>query len=169
MTSATTSTSPGDLGRELVVCPRRRPGLVFGVASLVLGIAATVLLVGLLAEGKTRAGDLAFVGVLVAIFLGLGAVLLALRRRTIARREIIHIHEHGIVREDCRSRREWRFADIARLQARIVNSGYGRMYAIALRPRSGRPTKILSLWFDNVDDALIALLQDRTGLPVEPL
>jgi hypothetical protein len=145
------------------MCPRRRPGLVLPIASLVLGALAAALLIALASDGKEKTDDLVFVGVLAGVFAATGVLALVFRRRIIARRRVIRVFEHGIVREDTRSRRELRFADVVKLEASVARTAFARMHIIVLRATDRRRFLIQSLWFDNVDDHLVQQLSQLTG------
>lgn len=159
------------LGRELRICPARRPGIVFSAVSLVVGVACAALAVGLhTGSGTSSAGDRTFVSVLAGFFLGLGGLLLVLGQRKRQQALVYRTFEKGMVRETSTTRQELRFSEAARLLVRAVRINHGPPgYTIRLVARDGTRMELPSHSVDNVDESLVTLLAQQTGLAPEPL
>jgi hypothetical protein len=159
------------LGREIRICPARRPGIVFAFVSLVLGAAGTALTVALHAgAGTSTASDRTFVGVIAAIFMGLGLLLLVLGHRKRKRALVYRVFEAGLVRETSTTRDELRFSDVGRLLVRALRINNGPPgYTICLVAGDGRRMELPSHSIDNVDESLVALFSQLTRLKPEPL
>lgn len=160
-----------NLGSELRFCPRKRPGMVWGLTAVVIGAALLMLMLAVMASDGMKASDREVMLVMIAICLGTGGLLLWLRQRTLAKRIAFRVHEHGVVRESRGERREVPFDQLARLQAvTVVYKRTGAKYhTVILVPREGAALRIDSLTMDNLDTSLIHLLEQRSGLTVEPL
>jgi hypothetical protein len=107
--------------------------------------------------------------VLSAIFVGVGVLLLVLRQRKLKRALIYRVFEGGVVRQTSTERTELRFADVARLLARVTvfTNSQTRYATIMLVSRAGAQWRFDQHALDNVDESLIGLLAQRTGLRVE--
>jgi hypothetical protein len=150
-----------ELGRELVLCHRRKPKLVWPVASLVLGGMTALLMLALALDSTSTTGsDYAFLAVLVGIFAGTGAILSWYRRRIIGLRQVIRICERGIVRDDIRGRRVlMRFADVTKIDHAAIVSPLMSMYMVTLRGTKRLRTVLSSQRYDNVDPSLTEMLR----------
>jgi hypothetical protein len=159
------------LGREIRICPARRPGIVFAAVSLVLGVACAALTVGLhTGSGTSTAGDRTFVGVLTGFFIGLGLLLLALGQRKRKQALVYRVFQQGMVRETSTTRHELRFSEVARLLVRVLRINHGPPgYTIRLVARDGTRMDLPSHSIDNVDESLVTLLSRQTGLEPKPL
>ena len=112
------------LGREVLQCHRRGPAKVFPIAGFVLA-ALTVIFMGLLAldSGSATGSDFVVLGVIAAIFGGSGAAIQAYRGHVQGLRQVLRVHEHGIVRDDRRGRTVVvRFADVTKVEASVLNT-----------------------------------------------
>jgi hypothetical protein len=158
------------LGREIRICPARRPGVVFPFVSLLLGAAFTVLAVALHTASATgSAGDRTFVGVLAGAFLGLGVLLLVLGQRKRRQNLVFRIFEQGVVRETSTTRQELRFSEVVKIQVRVLRINQGPPgYTIRLVARDGTPLELPSHSIDNVDESLVTLLAQQSGIKPEP-
>jgi len=150
-----------ELGRELVLCHRKKPTLAYPVAGLVLGAMTVLLMLALaLDSGSATGSDFAFLSVVAAIFAGSGAGLLWYRRRVIALRQLLRVCERGVVREDVHGRHVLvRFADVTKIEDMAIASPLNPIYMVTLRGASRWRTVISSQRFDNVDAQLTATLR----------
>jgi hypothetical protein len=158
------------LGREIRICPARRPGVVFAFASLLLGVACAALSVALhTGSGTSSASDRTFVSVLAGAFLGLGVLLLALGQRKRRQKLVFRIFEQGVARETSTTRRELRFSEVAKIQVRALRINQGPAgYTIRLVARDGTTMELPSHSIDNVDESLVTLLAQQSGIKPEP-
>jgi hypothetical protein len=159
------------LGSEIRICPARRPGIVFAFASLLLGAACAALAVGLYTgSGTSTESDRTFVSVLAAFFLGLGVLLFVLGQRKRQKALVYRIFEEGVVRETSSTRHELRFSEAAKLLVRVLRINHGPPgYTIRLVARDGTRMELPSHSIDNVDESLVTLLAQLSGLKPEPL
>jgi hypothetical protein len=159
------------LGREIRICPARRPGIVFAFASLVLGAAFAALAIALYTGSATStASDRTFVSVITGIFTGLGLLLLVVRQRARKRALVFRVFEKGLVRETSTTRHELPFSAVRRLLVRILRINNGPPgYTICLVSHDGTRMELPSHSIDNVDESLVVLFSQQTGLKPEPL
>ncbi|RYZ03361.1 MAG: hypothetical protein EOO73_28285 [Myxococcales bacterium] len=159
------------LGRELRICPARRPGVVFAFVALLLGAGFAALAIALHAgSGTSSDGDRTFVSALAVIFLAFGALLLFLGQRKRRQALVFRIFEQGVARETSTSRQELRFSELAKLLVRALRINQGPTgYTIHLIARDGATLELPSHSIDNVDESLITLLAQQSGIKPEPL
>lgn len=150
-----------ELGRDLILCHRRKPTLVYPVAGLVLGGMTVLLMMALaLDAGSATGSDFAFLAGVAAIFGISGAGLLWYRRRTIALRQLLRICERGVVREDVAGRRVLvRFTEVTTIEDMTIASPLNPIYMVTLRGASRRRTVISSQRYANVDARLTETLR----------
>lgn len=158
------------LGREIRICPARRPGVVFAFASLLLGAALSTLAVALHTGSATgSASDRTFVGVLAGTVLGFGGLLLVLGQRKRRQKLVFRIFEHGVVRETSTTRHELRFSDVAKIQVRALRINQGPPnYTIRLVAHGGTTMELPSHSIDNVDESLVTLIAQQSSIKPEP-
>jgi uncharacterized integral membrane protein len=158
------------LGKELRFCPRKHPSAVWGMAGVIIGGLLLALMVAIMSSDGMTAADRNFLVGTASIFLGIGGLLLVLRRRVLAARLAFRIHEGGVVRETRSERRELLFASVARLRVGAVQMQRGGLfYTIDLVGSSGEKMRLQSVFLDNVDADLVHLLEQRSGLAAERL
>ncbi len=159
------------LGREIRICPARRPGVVFAFASLLLGAAFAALAVALQTGSATGSeGDRTFVSVLASAFIGFGVLLLVLGQRKRRQALVFRIFEQGVARETSTTRHELRFSELARILVRALRINQGPIsYTIRLVARDGTTMELPSHAIDNVDESLITLFAQQSKIKPEPL
>lgn len=150
------------LGREVLLCHRKGPAKVFAIAGFALA-AITVIFMGLLAldSGAATGSDFIFLGVIAAIFGATGMAFHAYRQHVDRLRQVLRVHERGVVREDRRGRTVLvHFAEVSKVDASVLNTVIMSTLIVSLRTRKRLRTVFSSQRYDGVNDHFLATVRE---------